>query len=105
MRKLSLAVAILAVALAGAAFAAPRQHAWPTADQQLKAGRVQPGSALEKLILNNQDFQMLRAEEAHDNIQAPLWLRVWWRKAHPEGNYSAADPTGGYPHVLKEVAD
>jgi hypothetical protein len=105
MRKLSLAVGILAVALTGAAFAAPRQQTWPTVDQQLKAGRVQPGSALEELILSNQDFQMLRAEEAHDKIQVPLWLRVWWRKAHPEGDYSAADPTGGYPRALKEVAE
>ncbi len=105
MRKLSLAVAILAVALAGAVFAAPRQQRWPTIDQQLKASRVQPGTALEELILSNQDFQMLRAEEAHDPIQVPLWLRVWWRKAHPEGDYPAADPTGGYPRALREVAE
>jgi hypothetical protein len=105
MRKLSLALAILAVALAGAVFAAPRQQTWPTVDQQLTASRVQPGTTLEKLILSNQDFQMLRAEEAHDKIQVPLWLRVWWRKAHPEGDYSAADPTGGYPRALREVAE
>ena len=48
---------------------------------------------------------MLRAEEAGDKIPVPLWLRVYWRKAHPEGNYSAADPTGGYPLVLKEIAE
>ncbi|HEY3568525.1 MAG TPA: sialidase family protein [Thermoanaerobaculia bacterium] len=105
MRKLSPALAILAVALAGAVFAAPRQQRWPTIDQQLKASRVQPGTALEELILSNQDFQMLRAEEAHDSIQVPLWLRVWWRKAHPEGDYPAADPTGGYPRALREVAE
>jgi hypothetical protein len=105
MRKLSLALAILAVALAGAVFAAPRQQTWPTVDQQLTASRVQPGTALEKLILSNQDFQMLRAEEVHDKIQVPLWLRVWWRKAHPEGDYSAADPTGGYPRALREAAE
>src|SRR5699024_2012520 len=28
-----------------------------------------------------------------------------WRKNHPEAEYSAADPTGGYPHALKEVAE
>jgi hypothetical protein len=105
MRKLSPALAILAVALAGAVFAAPRQQTWPTVDQQLTASRVQPGTALEKLILSNQDFQMLRAEEAHDKIQVPLWLRVWWRRAHPEGDYSATDPTGGYPRALREVAE
>jgi hypothetical protein len=106
MRRLSLTVATLVVSLAAsAAFAAPRQPSWPSADQQLKSSRVQPGSALEKLILNNQDFGMLRAEEAGDKIPVPLWLRVHWRKNHPEGNYVASDPTGGYPLVLKEMAE
>jgi hypothetical protein len=107
MRRLSLTAATLAVLLAGslAASAAPRQQPWPSADQQLKSSRVQPGTALEKLILNNQDFGMLRAEEANDKIPVPLWLRVHWRKAHPEGNYVASDPTGGYPLVLKEMAE
>jgi hypothetical protein len=106
MRRLSLTVATLVVSVAASAvFAAPRQASWPSPDQQLKASRVQPGSALEKLILNNQDFGMLRAEEANDKIPVPLWLRVHWRKNHPEGNYSASDPTGGYPLVLKEMAE
>ena len=103
MRRLFLTVATLVVSLA--AGAAPRQPSWPSPDQQLKASRVQPGSALEKLILNNQDFGMLRAEEAGDKIPVPLWLRVHWRKAHPEGRYAASDPAGGYPLVLKEVAE
>ena len=101
--QLSLAVATLAVSLA--AGAAPRQPSWPSPDRQLKTSRVQPGSALEKLILNNQDFGMLRAEEAGDKIPVPLWLRVHWRKAHPEGSYAASDPAGGYPLVLKEAAE
>jgi hypothetical protein len=33
----------------------------------------------------------------------PVWLRVYWRKRHPEGAYSANDPTGGYPRVLKNL--
>ena len=106
MRRLSLTVATLVVSLAASAvFAAPSQASWPSPDQQLKASRVQPGSALEKLILNNQDFGMLRAEEANDKIPVPLWLRVHWRKDHPEVDYSASDPTGGYPLVLKEMAE
>jgi hypothetical protein len=106
MRKMVFITAVLAGALAvSAVSAAPLQHAWPSVDLQLKASRVQPGTALEKLILNNQDFGMLRAGELNDKIPVPLWLRVHWRKAHPEGNYSAADPTGGYPHVLKEIAE
>ncbi len=105
MRRLSLLVGVLALSLtASAAFAAPRPAGeWPSVDKQLRQARVQPGSALEALILDNQDFKMLRAAEADDKIQVPLWLRVYWRKGHPESNYSAADPTGGYPLVLKEV--
>jgi hypothetical protein len=105
MRKLSLLVGVLSLSLfASAAFAAPRPTAeWPSTAKQLRQARVQPGTALEALILNNQDFKMLRAAEANDKIPVPLWLRVYWRKAHPEVSYSAADPTGGYPHVLKEV--
>src|SRR5689334_13774397 len=74
---------------------------WPTLAQQLDG--VTPGSALEALIRANQDFSMLRPEEAKDTLRLPPWLRVYWRKAHPEGNYSATDPTGGYPLVLKEI--
>ena len=92
MRRLSLTVAALVVSLA--AGAAPRQSSWPSSDQQLKTSRVRPGSPLEKLILNNQDFGMLRAEEAGDRIPVPLWLRVHWRKGHPEGSYTASDPAG-----------
>jgi hypothetical protein len=107
MRRLSLLIGALMLALtASAAFAAPRPATeWPSADKQLQQSRVQAGSALEALIRNNQDFQMLRPEEASDKIPVPLWLRVYWRKGHPEATYSAADPTGGYPHVLKEVAE
>jgi hypothetical protein len=72
-------------------------------NEQLRTDRVVPGSALERLIEDNQDFAMLRPEEAKDHIRVPLWLRVWWRKNHPEGTYSRLDPTGGYPLVLKEV--
>jgi hypothetical protein len=105
MRRLSLLVGALTLSLtASAAFAAPRPAAeWPSAAKQLRQAQVEAGSALEALILNNQDFGMLRAEEAKDKIPVPLWLRVYWRKGHPETSYSAADPTGGYPHVLKEV--
>jgi len=76
---------------------------WPSLGEQLQAGRVAPTSALAKLIAANQDFSRLRPEEARDKIRIPLWLRVLWRRAHPEMVYSAADPTGGYPLVLKEA--
>ena len=79
--------------------------AWPSLAEQLAADHVVPGSALALLIAVNQDFLLLRPEEVKDTLRLPPWLRVWWRKAHPEGNYSAGDPTGGYPLVLKEILE
>jgi hypothetical protein len=76
---------------------------WPTLDQQLRAGGVTPHSALEALIAANQDFSLLRPEEAKDKLGIPPWLRVLWRRAHQEMVYSAKDPTGGYPLVLREI--
>ncbi len=78
---------------------------WPTLADQLRADGVTPRSALEALIAANQDFSLLRPGELKDKIRIPLWLRVYWRRAHPEMVYSAADPTGGYPLVLKEVRE
>ena len=76
---------------------------WPTVEQQLAKDRIRPGSNLEGLVYANQDFEILRPGERNDRIGIPPWLRVWWRKAHPELTYSAGDPTGGYPRVLHEV--
>ncbi|HEX4955441.1 MAG TPA: sialidase family protein [Thermoanaerobaculia bacterium] len=76
---------------------------WPTLAQQLERDRVAPGSALERFIAANQDFQMLRAEEIADPRGVPAWLKVAWRKAHPRDRYSADDPLGGYPFFLKEI--
>jgi hypothetical protein len=105
MRRLAVMLGFLALSLAAiAAFATPRRPAsWPSLDKQIRQARVEPGTPLERLIQDNQDFKMLRPEEANDKIPVPLWLRVYWRKAHPEVQYSAADPTGGYPLVLKEI--
>ena len=93
--------ATAAVAAAGAA--QPPASAWPTLHQQLELDHVIPGSALEKLIAENQEFGMLRADEATDARRIPLWLRVLWRKNHPTDHYSPADPTGGYPLVIHEI--
>jgi hypothetical protein len=98
----ALAIFVAAVAVAHAQ-QAPAPAEWPTLAAQLTKDRVIPGSALERLILDNQDFRMLRPEEAADKVPVPLWLRVMWRRAHPEMVYPASDPMGGYPHVLKEI--
>ena len=103
MRRLLFAVLFLT--LSAAALAATGDAGWPTLTTQIQKAEAPAGSALEKLIRANQDFSLLRADEAYDKIRIPLWLRVNWRKAHPEGTYLATDPTGGYPLVLKEVAE
>lgn len=76
---------------------------WPQLSRQLQAANVRPNTALERLILDNQDFGLLRPEEATDTLGIPPWLRVHWCKRHPDGKFSAADPTGGYPRVLKNM--
>jgi hypothetical protein len=76
---------------------------WPSLQKQLSKDRVDPGSALARLIAANQDFTLLRAAEQNDKIPLPPWLRVMWRKAHPQARIIAGDPTGGYPLVLREA--
>ena len=76
---------------------------WPSIEEQLQTTKVTRGSALEKLIRDNQDFHLLRPEEAHDAIKLPLWLRVYWRKSHPELQISTIDPLGAYPDTLFKV--
>lgn len=74
---------------------------WPTLEQQLNQLSVKPGSALEQLIKNNQDFSMLEPQEANDGLEFPLWLRVYVRKMHPELQFRG--PRVGYPLILKEI--
>lgn len=78
---------------------------WPSLAQQLSEAKAKPGTAFEQLIKDNQDFGMLRLGEAGDTRGLPAWIRIWWRKAHPELIYSSDDPTGGYPLVLKEILE
>jgi Bacterial pre-peptidase C-terminal domain len=78
---------------------------FPSLADQLKKAHAKAGSALEKLIKDNQDFSKLKPRDATDDI-VPPWLKVYWRKGHPEVNYdNPNDPTGGYPFVLKEVLE
>src|SRR4051812_17713045 len=106
MRRLSIAPSFLLVAplllLAGCAGGDPLVS--DPVEAQLAADHVIPGSALEQLIRENQDFAILNPEEsATDAIGLPLWQRVMYRREHPEQVFSAADPTGGYPRALKDA--
>ena len=102
MKRTLILLSVVLFVAATSASAAPK---FPTLGEQLKAAKVKPGSALEKLIKENQDFEKLKDKDATDKI-VPPWLKVYWRKGHPEGKYdNANDPTGGYPHVLKEVLE
>jgi hypothetical protein len=85
----------------GAGGGEPQHPAWPSLEEQLAAAGVIHGSALEQLIQDNQDFAVLRPEEATDRLGIPPWLRVYFRKQHPGGDYSG--PGGGYPHLLADV--
>src|SRR6185295_16296921 len=102
MRTFSLPSSLILIAglAAGSAVAQAR---WPSLDEQLARDRVPAGSALAKLIAENQQFQLLRPEEAHDKVGVPPWLRVLWRKQHPEADYAADNPMGGYPLMIREV--
>jgi hypothetical protein len=104
MRKQCLLVLFVPVFiwLAGTASAAESPR-WPSLHRQLADDRVAPESALAKLIAENQDFHLLRPEEVRDSLPVPPWLRVLWRKRHPEAELSGNDRSGGYPHVLKEI--
>ena len=74
---------------------------WSTVEEQLSAAGAAPGSALESLIRNNQELEILRPEEANDKLRLPPWIRVHWRKLHPDAEYSG--PSGGYPLTLGQL--
>lgn len=105
MKKVSALLGLVFLLTAVAATATPPPQAnkkFPTLDEQLKKAHAKPGSALEKLIKDNQDFSKLKPRDTDDSVVAP-WLKVYWQKGHPEVNYDTDDPTGGYPLVLKEI--
>src|SRR6185436_16441202 len=103
MRKLSLLLPLALLTFSASAIAQPAARSWPSLDRQIRKDHVRPGTALEALVYENQEFGMLFPEEADDTIPVPLWLRVWFRKGHPELTYSRQDPTKGYPRALHEV--
>src|SRR5436305_4748281 len=68
--------------------------AWPSYGEQLQRDAIAPDSALAKLIAKNQDFGLLRPAELKDSLRIPFWLRVLYRKNHPEEQARPGDPTG-----------
>jgi hypothetical protein len=75
----------------------------PTIAAQIEEAKAPTGSALEKLIRANQDFDLLHPDEFEDEYPVPLWLRVAWRKQHPEVQMPAKNPGAAYPEVLSQV--
>jgi hypothetical protein len=111
MKRISIILAVIGIlsVCSVSSFAQKTPKAFDSLERQLAQEydefKIENGTALERLVRENQDFEMLRTSEASDKRGLPPWLRVWWRKNHPEENYSAKDPTGGYPLVLKEILE
>jgi hypothetical protein len=77
---------------------------WPTMHEQLAVSKVAHGSALEKLIQENQEVHLLRPDESEDDLVGlPLWFRVYWRKQHPNEKNSSGSPVGDYPDVSNKI--
>jgi hypothetical protein len=76
---------------------------WPSIQEQRAAAKAPRGSALEKLIQANQDFHLLHPDEAKDDVPLPPWIRVHWRKAHPDLVHPSVNPGAGYPDVLHTI--
>jgi hypothetical protein len=75
----------------------------PTVNDQVKQAGAPAQSALAKMIRANQDFELLQPEELEDEFPIPPWLRVAWRKQHPEVQLPAKNPGAAYPEVLSQV--
>jgi hypothetical protein len=98
-------VVACSLALAWPAFGQAQQHSPPpTIEAQFARSRVIQDSALSRLIRTNQQFTMLAREELADKRNdLPPWLRVYFRKQHPDWKYRPQDPTRGYPLYLENV--
>src|SRR5689334_22213304 len=82
------------------------EQRWPSVEEQIAAAGAIHGSAFEQFIRLNQDFELLRPEEnIGDGIGYPPWLRVYWRKQHPDESYSVAGPAAEYPEMLNRIQE
>lgn len=75
----------------------------PSLASQIRDAEAPKGSTLESLIRENQDFDMLAPSEMDDEYPLPLWLRVLWRKQHPEIQMPEKNPGAAYPEVLSQI--
>jgi hypothetical protein len=75
----------------------------PSVDSQIKSAKAPKGSALERLIRENQDFKLLSPEELEGETPLPPWLRVFWRKQHPEISMPDKNAGEAYPEVLSQI--
>jgi hypothetical protein len=91
--------------VAGERKSSRRSRQWPSVEEQLRESRVVYGSALEQLIRDNQNFELLHPEEVKDGLPIPPWLRVHWRKQHPDQVPDESSPAASYPYpdVLDSV--
>lgn len=75
----------------------------PTLKSQIEHAKAPSGSVLEKMIRENQDFDLLDPQELDDEYSIPLWLRVAYRKQHPELQFPTKNPGAAYPEVLSQI--
>lgn len=76
---------------------------WPSVHKQLEDARAPEGSRLEQVIRQNQEVELLHPSEASDGLPFPPWLRIKWRKAHPE-DYPPGEQVA-YPLMLERVRE
>jgi hypothetical protein len=82
----------------------PKNHPeWPSVRQQIDDARAPVGSRLEQLIRQNQELELLHPSEANDGLPFPPWLRIRWRKAHPDDYQPGA--LVAYPLMLERVRE
>jgi hypothetical protein len=74
-----------------------RKAEWPTLEEQLAKDHVVAGSALDKVVRDNQDLSLLAPGEVQDLLRLPAWMRVFWRRQHPEMKEAA------YPLAIKTL--
>ncbi|TDW97342.1 hypothetical protein [Dinghuibacter silviterrae] len=72
-------------------------------EEQLTKDNIQPGTALDALVRANQDLTMLYPDEVNDALKQPPWIRIYFRKQHPE-----LGPPGSrvaYPLAIRDIRE